>query len=262
LTNNHRLNLFKLPGIVRADGAEEAAEAAAQADDERKQAELDVARAEEAVAAGVPGAEEQLEAAEERLERALDAVLNAEMDEDAMDGEGEDDFDDFDEKEEEDGDEEEEEEEGEKVTNEKRNRGRKDKTDEVDEGVRKQKETPLNFSLVDTTKPNEERAKLWPLYDDAVALECEVKAGEMLFLPVSNSLFEGPRFLCSPLTHALPCLLQAGWFHNVTSFSDSSSTPGTYHMAFNYWFHPPDTQDYATPYRSTFWEVDWKARGL
>ena len=246
---------------MRADGAEEAAEAAAQADDERKQAELDVARAEEAVAAGVPGAEEQLEAAEERLERALDAVLNAEMDEDAMDGEGEDDFDDFDEKEEE-GEDEEEEEGEEKVRNKKRNRGRKDKADEVDEGVRKQKETPLNFSLVDTTKPTEERAKLWPLYEDAVALECEVKAGEMLFLPVSNFLFEEPKFLCPPLTH-LPCLLQAGWFHNVTSFSDySSSISGSYHMAFNYWFHPPDTQDYATPYRSTFWEVDWKTRGL
>lgn len=40
------------------------------------------------------------------------------------------------------------------------------------------------------------------------------------------------------------------------------------HMAFNYWFHPPDTDtgegDYAciasAPYKSSFWQRDWEAR--
>lgn len=47
------------------------------------------------------------------------------------------------------------------------------------------------------------------------AFECEVAAGDMLYLP-------------------------AGWFHEVTSFGELE-TGG--HLAFNYWFHPPDNLD-------------------
>jgi len=55
-------------------------------------------------------------------------------------------------------------------------------------------------------------------------------------------------------------LICAGWFHEVTSYgtptlkaaaskkraAPSSATPGVVapcHMAFNYWFHPPDNLD-------------------
>lgn len=64
----------------------------------------------------------------------------------------------------------------------------------------------------------------------------QVLAGQMLFLP-------------------------AGWFHDVTSLSAASpavspapaSSPAaasssTLHMAFNYWFHPPDRPDFSRPY--------------
>ena len=47
--------------------------------------------------------------------------------------------------------------------------------------------------------------------------------------------------------------LPAGWFHNVSS-------SGGVHMAFNYWFHPPDAPSFDQPYLSTFWERDWAER--
>ena len=130
-------------------------------------------------------------------------------------------------------------EEKEKKPKQQKKQEKKEKKEE-EEGVRKQKETPMNFSLVDITKSPEERRKLWPRFEEAVALECEVKEGEMLFLP-------------------------AGWFHNVTSFSAAdadSSNNNRFHMAFNYWFHPPDATKYQQPYHSDFWETDWGNRGL
>ena len=58
------------------------------------------------------------------------------------------------------------------------------------------------------------------------AQEVELEAGQMLYLP-------------------------AGWFHEVTSFSEA---PSQTHLALNYWFQPPDNLDaspagMAKPYR-------------
>ncbi|KAG8942746.1 hypothetical protein FRC04_003516 [Tulasnella sp. 424] len=55
-----------------------------------------------------------------------------------------------------------------------------------------------------------------------------LKAGEMLYLPAS-------------------------WWHEVTS---SSSSPSDIHMAFNYWFHPPNATDrFMLPYKdSSVWK--------
>ena len=54
--------------------------------------------------------------------------------------------------------------------------------------------------------------------------------------------------------------LPAGWFHEVTSFSEGPlhST----HLALNYWLHPPDNLDpgpagFARPYSSSFWPRRW-----
>lgn len=72
----------------------------------------------------------------------------------------------------------------------------------------------------------------------------------------------------------------SGWFHEVTSYSNSSSsTPndgdsnamthaksdGQIHMAFNYWFWPPDHLDssskgFAKPYISNYWPDLWRRR--
>ncbi len=64
-----------------------------------------------------------------------------------------------------------------------------------------------------------------------------------------------------------------GWFHEVLSCGyddnnddDSSNNvtdPPNLHMAFNYWFHPPDVDgnvSFQHPYQSRFWEIDWESR--
>ena len=61
------------------------------------------------------------------------------------------------------------------------------------------------------------------------SLECELKAGEQLYLP-------------------------CGWFHEVRSYGECAEGG---HLALNYWFHPPDNLDPSPqgmqkPYR---WEV-------
>jgi len=62
-------------------------------------------------------------------------------------------------------------------------------------------------------------------------LEVELRAGEMLFLP-------------------------CGWFHEVTSLSAGPEG----HLAFNYWFWPPDGSSAERPYISPFWEADFGSR--
>jgi len=54
--------------------------------------------------------------------------------------------------------------------------------------------------------------------------------------------------------------LPASWFHEVTSFNDNSRTDPDFsgHLAFNYWFHPPTTKDFGTPYESEYWVQWWK----
>jgi hypothetical protein len=40
--------------------------------------------------------------------------------------------------------------------------------------------------------------------------------------------------------------------------TDAAGAP--YHLAFNYWLHPPDTADFSRPYSSPFWVRDWQKR--
>ena len=53
-----------------------------------------------------------------------------------------------------------------------------------------------------------------------------------------------------------------GWFHEVTSYGSIESSG---HMAFNYWFHPPDNPDpspagCSAPYTSAYWPSLWAGR--
>ena len=60
----------------------------------------------------------------------------------------------------------------------------------------------------------------------------------------------------------------AGWFHEVTSFSEGGASGGGgggTHLAVNWWFHPPDNLDpspagFARPYSSEFWPAVWEGR--
>jgi len=101
-------------------------------------------------------------------------------------------------------------------------------------GVKRTTADPLSFSMVDQTLPPSERKKQFPLIADAVSVDCEVNAGHMLYLP-------------------------AGWFHQVFSMG---SADGQGHVAFNYWFHPPDAGKgrFEAPYTTDFWPRDWRAR--
>lgn len=58
-------------------------------------------------------------------------------------------------------------------------------------------------------------------------------------------------------THVSRCFCdRTNFTHQVSS---EASEDG--HMAFNYWFHPPDSLGSASaPYKSSFWQRDWEAR--
>jgi hypothetical protein len=86
--------------------------------------------------------------------------------------------------------------------------------------------TPSNFSRLGALQMDS-KGRLPPALEHARMAECEVSAGEMLYLP-------------------------AGWFHEVSSH-------GGEHCALNYWFHPPDRTDYEQPYsKAGFWRREWR----
>ena len=87
-------------------------------------------------------------------------------------------------------------------------------------------EPPPHFSAVDQSRLHD-----FPLFAEAVCVHADVTAGELLFLP-------------------------AGWWHEVTSWSDGDAGVGT-HLACNWWFHPPDTADFDAPYGNTLWARDY-----
>jgi len=92
---------------------------------------------------------------------------------------------------------------------------------------------PPNFSRVDTSLSVGEIHQEFPRFPDKPYAIVELTAGQMLYLP-------------------------AGWFHEVHSSGGGSEG----HMAFNYWFHPPDGDSFDQPYTSNFWRRDWEARGM
>lgn len=84
-------------------------------------------------------------------------------------------------------------------------------------------EAPPHFSRADVTRHHD-----FPLLSRATRLEVELAPGEVLFMP-------------------------AGWWHDVTSYSDG----GEAHSAVNAWFHPPDAASFDAPYSDGLWERDW-----
>lgn len=171
----------------------------------------------------------ELNEIEDDIDRALEAVLDAEVD-DEDDFNGEDDFENGEDFEDEDF-EDDEEEDDEKDDN--------DEEDDDEEAIdfdaliqassndekKKKNQRPNNFSKINTKLDNDELKKSFPLFLDAKkdAREVILKEGQMLYIP-------------------------SGWFHEVKSLG------GDGHMAFNYWFHPPDSNDFNKPYSCDFWK--------
>lgn len=196
---------------TNADGSEVGSLEALRRDERKKAAERALAAAEAAVERGDVGAKEKLGKAEKEMEEVLEAYL----DED----EGFDDYDLC----------EEEEEEGEE------DGGRAAKKLRVEEDVDADPdpvELPLNFSMVDSLDAPSEK---FAAFKKARCVECQIKSGEMLYLP-------------------------AGWFHEVTSFSTDEKDAEAGHLALNYWMHPPDTDSFEKPYSSPFWQKNWELR--
>ncbi|CAR27712.1 hypothetical protein ZYGR_0N01980 [Zygosaccharomyces rouxii] len=74
----------------------------------------------------------------------------------------------------------------------------------------------------------------WPLFQSANRLTVELEPGEMLYLPT-------------------------GWFHEVTSFGDSSKSNDV-HVAVNYWFVPPTGHqiDAVYDHKDGYWPKDYE----
>jgi hypothetical protein len=226
---------------TRMDGADPMCMQAIDASDELQHAEDQLNSAQEelrtlesegASREKIDEAKARISKAESRVEVALELVLEAEMDDDESEMAHESD------------DNAEEDSDSSDRAKEEQSAASKRTTNEK----QKPHEEPLNFSLVNPELPLPNLKSSFPnfLHESVRPLFADVRAGEMLFLP-------------------------AGWFHEVTSYSDEHgkadgaedvSRQGGVHMAFNYWFHPPDTVNgtFEEPYCDHFWEKDWEKR--
>lgn len=98
---------------------------------------------------------------------------------------------------------------------------------------------PDHFSRVNLYAAPEKIAQEFPAFPGVKsAAVAEVSAGEMLYLP-------------------------AGWFHEVQSKGSAKDAPT--HLAFNYWFHPPDNltagpDGFRKPYKTPFWSTIQRRR--
>lgn len=95
--------------------------------------------------------------------------------------------------------------------------------------VDKTVKNPTNFSNIGADCLNDEKKlkENYPNILHANAAFCDIESGSALYLPAS-------------------------WFHEVRSYGTS--------IALNYWFHPPDGNDFSTPYSSDFWPNDFSER--
>eukprot|EP00981_Chlorochromonas_danica_P006199 scaffold1307_cov166-Ochromonas_danica.AAC.21 len=248
--------------VTRADGADVNADKALEASQRLKAAAKKLAEAEDKEDRHA----EAIYDAEDEIDRALEDILDAECGDDVDEEEGEDDEGDEDEElegvwEDIDSDEEEELEEGEDNGNTKR----KIEKEEVEPVAKRSKPCPssssssssteqqqqqqipkplpVSFSRVNTRLPDDVLEKEFPKFLAARSrgVTVTVREGEMLFIP-------------------------AGWFHEVQSLGEQG------HMAFNYWFHPPDNYvtdedgkqhiSFSQPYVSDFWKKDFAERNL
>jgi len=91
-------------------------------------------------------------------------------------------------------------------------------------------EEPPSFSRVDIPSLRSAKSQLFPLLGKAARVVAELSEGEMLYLPAS-------------------------WFHEVTSFNNREQN---LHLAFNYWLHPPNVNEFEKPYMDGYWMEKWE----
>ncbi|KAJ3248932.1 hypothetical protein HDU77_007931 [Chytriomyces hyalinus] len=89
---------------------------------------------------------------------------------------------------------------------------------------------PMSFSQISPEELHDKNGA----FNDIPKVTFDLKEGEMLYIPAS-------------------------WFHEIQSAPANSKAAGP-HVAFNYWFHPPnalDAKDYETPYKTDYWSEHW-----
>ncbi|KAJ3210030.1 DnaJ sub C member 7 [Dinochytrium kinnereticum] len=95
---------------------------------------------------------------------------------------------------------------------------------------------PPSFSKIDPKAlHSKEPPADFSLLKKATKVTFELKEGEMLYLPAS-------------------------WFHEVHSYPTAERKTGepSIHLAFNYWYHPPTTKSFESPYEDLYWEERWE----
>ena len=111
--------------------------------------------------------------------------------------------------------------------------GENDEKDDFDDIMDKEESSrgenqqkPESFSRINLGSSTDD--KCFPLFKNCREVTVELNAGQCIYVP-------------------------AGWFHEVTSFGKEGDKTKT-HMALNYWYHPPDAEDFAYPYKDDFWK--------
>ena len=116
----------------------------------------------------------------------------------------------------------------------------------------------LDFEMEGSGEENDDDDSSNDSQDDECSDEPKTKKSKIDTVPVNFVIKESPKveYQDVNLSEGDMLYLPAGWFHEVFS-------SGGVHMAFNYWMHPPDTdQPFENPYKSEFWPRDWAARKL
>ena len=143
-------------------------------------------------------------------------------------------------------------------------------------GVSTSIKSPPNFSKVNTSLHLDQLAKQFPLYYEVITNSTKNSGGDQI-RKESDSDFHvnnrkgatdvtidtkseepRPRSIEVTIRAGEMLFIPTGWFHEVRSTGGGSEG----HLAFNYWFHPPDGKTFEKPYSSDFWPNDWKKRNL
>ena len=103
-------------------------------------------------------------------------------------------------------------------------------------------------------------------------LEVEVHAGDMLYLPagwyhevVSLDAVQSPEAPAGASPEAKAAAAMSGAATRAqlaAAAAEGKEADLPYHCAMNYWFHPPDADEFEAPYTSGFWARDWEERDL
>ncbi|ODQ80347.1 hypothetical protein BABINDRAFT_24444, partial [Babjeviella inositovora NRRL Y-12698] len=95
--------------------------------------------------------------------------------------------------------------------------------------------------------------------DEVLAIEPEVQTKLEAFADKNFPGFLQLNKMVVALEPGQMLYLPAGWFHEVTSFGgDANATFGHLHLAVNYWYLPPNTNDFEKPYADNYWKRDFE----